>query len=130
MLLDYPDLITTKVESFEENAVSVLLQVPILSEEDLSYHNVSFTINPHVHTTIIANNESIVMAMPYNTLYNVTILGTVVVCGFSGALSSAVSLFYGENAFLKIHSKESDDSLGYYCLIGCMRIPFRAHFMC
>lgn len=101
VLLDYPDLIMTKVESFEENTVSVEVHLKrILSKEDLSYNNVSFTITPHVHTTMITNNESIVMAMPYNTLYNVTFLGTVVVCGYSVTLSSAMILFYGENADL------------------------------
>ena len=37
------------------------------------------------------------MIIPYDdNLYNVTVLGTVVMCGYSGVLSSGVSLFYGE----------------------------------
>ena len=48
---------------------------------------------------MITDDESVTrtMIIPYNdNLYNVTVLGTVVMCGYSGVLSSGVSLFYGE----------------------------------
>ena len=86
-------------ESFEENNISLALRLKrILSKEDLSY-SISFTVTPHVHTIeiVTSNNESAMMIMPYNTLCNVTVFGNVKVCGFSGALSSVVSLFYGED---------------------------------
>ena len=66
-----------------------------------SLYNVSFTVTPHdmVYKTVATDNESAVITIPYNTFYNVSVLGTADICGYSGALSSVLNLFYGENQY-------------------------------
>ena len=97
MFLDHPDLFMME-ELFKENNVSVEITIRLkttLNKEDSGY-NVSFSVTPHEHATMTTDNESAMVIIPYNNLYNVTALGTVVMCGYTGVLSSDVSLFYGE----------------------------------
>ena len=94
--MNHPELIVIE-PSFEENNIFVSIHLKwTLNKEDSSY-SVSFTVTPHVHAIMIVNNQSATMKISYNTFYNVNIIGTVDVCGYSGVLSSTVSLFYGED---------------------------------
>ena len=59
----------------------------------LSY-GISFTVVPY--STIIATNESALLILSYNTLYILTVFGTLDFCGYDGE-AATVSLFYGKN---------------------------------
>lgn len=50
-----------------------------------------------MHEIVVTDNETAIVTVPYNTYYNVSVLGTADICGYSGALSSVQNLFYGEN---------------------------------
>lgn len=95
VFLDHPDLFMIK-ELFKENNVTVQIHLKANLNKKDSRYNVSFSVTPHEHVTMTTDNESAVVIIPYNNSYNVTVLGTVVMCGYTGVLSSDMSLFYGE----------------------------------
>ena len=85
-------------ESFVQNNVSLEVHLKkFLNQESL--YNASFTVTPQDLTNkiVVTDNESAVITMPYNTLYNVSVLGTADVCGYRSVFSSVLTLFYGEN---------------------------------
>ena len=46
---------------------------------------------------MVTDNDSAVITIPYNTLYNVSVIGTADICGYRRVFSSILTLFYGEN---------------------------------
>ena len=50
-----------------------------------------------MNKTVVPDNESAVITIPYNTFNNVSVLGTADICGYKSVFSSVLSLFYGEN---------------------------------
>ena len=95
--LDGPDFIATE-ESFAQNNVSLEVHLrKFLNQESL--YRASFTVTPHdmMNKIVVTDNDSAMIVIPYNTLYNVSVLGTADICGYKSVFSSVLTLFYGEN---------------------------------
>ena len=85
-------------ESFAQNNVSLEVHLKkLLNQEHL--HSVSFTVTPRnmMNKIMVTDNDSAVLTIPYNTLYNVSMLGTADVCGYRSIFSPVLMLFYGES---------------------------------
>ena len=53
-------------------------------------------------STIVAKNDSATLTLSYNMLYNVTVFGTMDICGYEGD-SATVTFFYGKKLVLHAH---------------------------
>ena len=97
MFLGDPDITATE-ESFAHNNVTITLHLKKILNQG-SVYDVSFTVSPYdtMHEIVVIDNETAIITVPYNTYYNVSVLGTADIYGYSGALSSIQNLFYGEN---------------------------------
>ena len=99
--LNDPDFFSMEESSTQDN-VSVEIHLKKMLNEGALY-KVSFIVatNDTVHKITVANNDSAMITISYNTLYNVTVVGTADVCGYGGTLSSVISLYYG-NRYIKL----------------------------
>jgi hypothetical protein len=97
-----PELFITE-STFGENNYSVNVQVleGSLIKEKIPgfFYKIVFTVK--LPSTIIAKNDSATLVLSYNMQYNVTVFGTVNVCGYEGE-STTLNLSYGKNYNYKL----------------------------
>ena len=93
--LSRPKLIMTELSFAVHNvSMTIILDGNLIMDDvsGLSY-GISFTVVPY--STVIATNESASLILSYNTLYILTVFGTLDFCGYNGE-AATVSLFYGK----------------------------------